>query len=203
MRSRPRPVGSRALHLMHSGCLFFSTLARRLRACPAHRTLPHALENAHDPASLRTHRNARTRSAAASSPPPRHAPSVSYSRHAGCWWLPGGSRSWVGDGGPRDLFSLGLPPPAAGLLYFPLSSGALRPKGGRPSSGVHPARTFAFPRSLSLSTLFLAWFPFFQTPDFRGKSCFAKFAKVLCESRLGVSGNEGCVTRSILGALAR
>lgn len=85
--------GFPALHLMHSECL---SHPGALQACPAPRTLPHALEMRTILAACGPHRNAQTRTAATSSPPPRHAPSVSDSgtpaAGAGgqgpCWWLP-------------------------------------------------------------------------------------------------------------------
>ncbi|MEJ1275208.1 5-hydroxytryptamine (serotonin) receptor 3A [Cricetulus griseus] len=77
VRSRPRTVGSRALHLMRSGCLSHPGAPAASLPSPSH--APARARNAHDSASLWTHRNAQTRSAATSSPPPRHAPSVSNS----------------------------------------------------------------------------------------------------------------------------
>lgn len=86
--------GFPALHLMLSGCL---SHPGALQACPAPRTLPHALEMRTILPVCGPHRNAQKRSAATSSPPPLHAPSVSDSgtpaAGAGgrgpCWWLPG------------------------------------------------------------------------------------------------------------------
>lgn len=127
VRSRPRPVGSRALHLMRSGCLFFSTLARRLRACPAPRTLPHALEmrtilpacgptGMHGRAPRRPARLLPATLPACLTP---GTPAAGAGGRGPCWPLPGGSRSWVGDGGlasHRSLpgFCASPSPPAAG-----------------------------------------------------------------------------------------
>lgn len=61
------------------------------------------------------------------------------------------------------------------ILFSPRGRGVAPP--GRPSSGVQPARTFSFPRSLSLSPLFLVLFPFFQAPDSWGKVAFPSLPK--------------------------
>lgn len=77
VRSRPRTVGSRALHLMRLGCLSHPGAPVASLSSPSH--APTRGLNAHNPASLPTHWNAQERSAATSSPSPRHAPSVSNS----------------------------------------------------------------------------------------------------------------------------
>lgn len=193
---------------MHSGCL---SHPGALQACPAPRTLPHALEMRTILPVCGPHRNAQKRSAATSSPPPLHAPSVSDSgtpaAGAGgrgpCWWLPGDPdfRWKVED--PEISSHFGLPPLA---WCFCAASSSLRGRGwvappGRPSSCVQPARTFSFPRSLSLS-------PFSQdcslssrhlTP---GEKLLFQVCKSPMQVSAGVSGNKGCVEPSILGALA-
>lgn len=171
--------GFPALHLMHSGCLSHPGAPQ---ACPAPRTLPHALEMRTILPACGPHRNAQERTAATSSPPPRHAPSVSDSgtpaAGAGgrgpCWWLPWDpDLGWKG-GGLRDLT---LPTTTRlGVFVFPFRPRGIAPP-GRPSSRVQPARTFSFPRSLSLSSLFLALFPFFLAPDSRGKVAFPSLPK--------------------------
>lgn len=72
---------------------------------------------------------------------------------------------------------------------------------GRPSSDVQPARTFSFPRFLSLSPLFLG-----HSLSSRHLTPGEKLLFQVCKSPMqvsaGVSGNKGCVEPSILRALA-
>lgn len=171
--------GFPALHLMHSGCRSYPGA---LQACPAPRTLPHALEMRTILPACGPHRNAQKRTASTSSPPPRHAPSVSDSgtpaAGAGgrgpCWWLPGDpDLRWKVEDPEISSHFVSHHWPGAFVLL--LLRGVEPP--GRPSSGVQPARTFSFPRSLSLSPLFLGLFPFFQAPDSRGKVAFPSLQK--------------------------
>lgn len=77
VRSWPRTVGFRALHLMRLGCLPHPGALVASLPSPSH--APARGRNRHDLASLSTHWNAQKRSAATSSPSPRHAPSVTNS----------------------------------------------------------------------------------------------------------------------------
>lgn len=125
--------GFPALHLMHSGCLSHPGAPQ---ACPAPRTLPHALEMRTILPACGPHRNAQERTAATSSPPPRHAPSVSDSgtpaAGAGgrgpCWWLP-----WDPNLGWKvedSEISLCLQLHASGFLCFLFAPGGLRRPAG-------------------------------------------------------------------------
>lgn len=74
-------------------------------------------------------------------------------------------------------FLLSWPPTTRqGAFVHPFLPRGVAPP-GRPSSGVQPARTFSFPRSPSLSPLFLVLFPFFQAPDSWGKVAFPSLPK--------------------------
>lgn len=133
--------GFPALHLMHSGCL---SHPGALQACPAPRTLPHALEMRTILPACGPHRNAQTRTAATSSPPPRHAPSVSDSgtpaAGAGgrgpCWWLPRDSDPGWRVEDPEVSSRLASHRSPRGFLCFLFSPGGLRrPAGLAAASG--------------------------------------------------------------------
>lgn len=120
VRSRPRTVGSRALHLMRSRCL--SHPGARAVSLPSLSHAPARARNAHDTARLRTHQNAQTRSAATSSPPPLHASSTSAAGAGGrgtCWWrLRDPDPGWEME--DPEISSLG--PPSTRLTVFVLLS---------------------------------------------------------------------------------
>lgn len=142
------------------GMSFFFHPGAPAASLPSPSHAPARARNAHDPASLRTHRNARTRSAAAGSPPPRHAPGVSHSGHAGCWCGRSGTllaASWGFSilGGRRRAC---LPPLAARLLCFPFSSRGWRRTAGLAAVSV-PLRPSPFPGLFRFPS-FLSLVPF-------------------------------------------
>lgn len=167
--------GFPALHLMHSGCLSHPGAPQ---ACPAPRTLPHALEMRTILPACGPHRNAQTRTAATSSPPPRHAPSVSDSGTPEAGYPAGGFPGIPILGGRwRTQKSLLAWPPTTrlGAFVLPFLPRGVAPP-GRPSSGVQPAGTFSFPRFFRFPP-FLSSDPFLPAPDSRGKVAFPSLSK--------------------------
>lgn len=155
--------GFPALHLMHSGCLSHPGAPQ---ACPAPRTLPHALEMRTILPACGSHRNAQERTAATSSPPRCHAPSVSDSgtpaAGAGgrgpCCGFPG--IPILGGRWRTQRALLTLPPTTRlGVFVLPFRPREIAPP-GRPSSRVQPAR------NLLLSLVSFGFLPFLSSVPF-------------------------------------